>query len=205
MFLSIFRCSSRILIGPRCRMYQPICRQVIYQVSSLIPYSISRSRRRFITSWLAEFVDEKWPKLVAKNACAWFFARLVESFSLRISSRLAERVGKILKICGSIPTLFWVGLRGFVHLQGTPYDNSGNISLMCLKMARSRGPKSSKFVGELWIFSRMGQKPIRSASLASSCFLLSLFLWLFTLFRRTYVRTSAGVRCAYVECGTKTQ
>ena len=86
MFLSIFRCSGRILIGPRCRMYQPICRQAIYQVSALLPYSIPRSRRRFITSWSAEFVDEKWPKLVAKNACAWFFARLVESFSLRISS-----------------------------------------------------------------------------------------------------------------------
>ena len=82
--------------------------------------------------------------------------------------RLAERLGKIVKIRGSKPTLFWVGSRGFVHLQGTPYDNSGKISLMCLKMARSRGPKSSKFVGELWVFSRMGQKPNRSASLVRS-------------------------------------
>ena len=81
MFLSIFRCSGRILIGPRRRMCQPICRQAIYQVSSLSPHSSLRSRRRFITSWSAEFVDEKWPKLVAKKVCACFFARLVESFS----------------------------------------------------------------------------------------------------------------------------
>ena len=80
MFLSIFRCSGRVLIGPRRRMYQPICRQAIYQVSSLRPHSSLRSRRRFITSWSAEFVDEKWPKLVAKKVCACFFAGLVESF-----------------------------------------------------------------------------------------------------------------------------
>ena len=80
MFLSIFRCSGRILIGPRCRMCQPICWKAIYQVSALSPYRIPRSRRRFITSWSAEFVDEKWPKLVAKNTCAWFLARLVGSF-----------------------------------------------------------------------------------------------------------------------------
>ena len=77
MFLSIFRCSGRILIGPRRRMCQPICRQAIYQVSSLSPHRSLRSRRRFITSWSAEFVDEKWPKLVAKKVCACFFARLV--------------------------------------------------------------------------------------------------------------------------------
>jgi hypothetical protein len=39
-----------------------------------------RSRRRFITSWSAENVDEKWPKLVAKKPCACFSAGLVESF-----------------------------------------------------------------------------------------------------------------------------
>ena len=86
MFLSIFRCSGRVLIGPRRRMYQPICRQAIYQVSSLRPHSSLRSRRRFITSWSAEFVDEKWPKLVAKKVCVCVFARQVESFPLRISS-----------------------------------------------------------------------------------------------------------------------
>lgn len=32
-------------------------------------------------------------------------------------------------------------------------------------MAKSRGPKSSKFVGELWIFSRMSPLPTRSARL----------------------------------------
>ena len=54
--------------------------QAIYQVSALCPYRSPRSRRRFITSWSAEFVDEKWPNLVAKNVCACFFVELVESF-----------------------------------------------------------------------------------------------------------------------------
>ena len=38
---------------------------------------------------------------------------------------------------------------------------------MCLKMARSRGPKSSKLVGEMWVFSRISQKPNRSECLAA--------------------------------------
>ena len=100
--------------------------------------------------------------------CAFSTRESRESLpSCRAADRLAERVGEILKICWSKPTHFWVGLRWFVHLQGTPYDNSGKISLMCLKMARSSGPKSSKFVGELLVFSRVGQKPTRSASLAA--------------------------------------
>ena len=39
---------------------------------------------------------------------------------------------------------------------------------MCLKMARSRGPKSSKLVGEMWVFSRISQKPNRSEGLNST-------------------------------------
>ena len=55
---------------------------------SFIPDSVQHLSQssplyHIMVGWI---VDEKWPKLVAKNACAWFFARLVESFSLCISS-----------------------------------------------------------------------------------------------------------------------
>ena len=130
------------------------------------------------------------------------FAIATWTAGLHTIVRLAERVGEILKICWSKPTHFWVGFVGFVHLQGTPYDNSGKISLMCLKMARSRGPKSSKFVGELLVFSRVGQIPTRSASLtivlhhAGGARALFLFLVVFLAFDFHPVHSACSVHAS---------